>query len=105
MLRPSYSLTVRIAARAIRYLSFRRPDLQFDVVSRTYAGENKLVKVPKKLLGWWEQIVEVAAKHDKQPMLRIVPSNEGKHPELHIITKERHEELLDMEFRLEGLDK
>jgi hypothetical protein len=74
-------------------------DLQFDVVSKSYAAENKLVKVPKKLLGWWEQIVEVAAKHNKEPMLRIVPSNEGKHPELHIITKERHERLLDMERR------
>lgn len=72
-------------------------DLQFDVVSKTYAAENKLVKVPKKLLGWWEQIVTIAAKHNKEPLLRIVPSNEGKHPELHIITKERHERLLDME--------
>lgn len=74
-------------------------DLQFDVVSKTYAAENKLVKVPKKLLGWWTQIVAVADKHNKVPMLRIVPSNEGKHPEMHIITKERHQELLDMERR------
>ena len=74
-------------------------DLQFDVVSKHYAAENKLVRVPKKLLGWWEQIVRISTKHNKQPLLRIVPSNEGKWPELHIITKERHEYLLDMEER------
>jgi hypothetical protein len=80
-------------------------DLQFDVVSRTYAGENKLVKVPKKLLGWWAQIVDVAAKHNKEPLLRIVPSNEGEYEEMHIITKSRHQHLLELEFRLEELDK
>lgn len=80
-------------------------DLQFDVVSLDYAAENKLVKVPKKILGWWAQIVEIAAKHGKQPLLRIVPSNEGKHTTLIIITEERHAELLDKEFRLRGLDK
>lgn len=74
-------------------------ELQFDVVSKHYAAENKHVKIPKKLLGWWEQIVSIAAKHGKQPLLRLDPSNDGKHPELHIITKERHEYLLDMEER------
>lgn len=74
-------------------------ELQFDVVSLNYAAENKHVKVPKKLLGWWDQIVRIAQKHGKQPLLRLDPSNDGKHPELHIITKERHEYLLDMEER------
>ena len=74
-------------------------DLQFDVISRTYAGENKQVKVPKKLLGWWVQIIEIASRHNKVPLLRIVPSNEGKFQEMHIITRERHEQLLDMEQR------
>ena len=77
-------------------------DLQFDVISKTYAGENKQVKVPKKLLGWWVQINEVAARHNKVPLLRIEPTNEGKFPEMHIITKERHQELLDMEQKHEG---
>lgn len=80
-------------------------DLQFDVVSLDYAAENKLVKVPKKILAWWHQIVQIADKHGKQPLLRIVPSNDGKHPEMHIITAERHAELLDKENRLRGLDK
>lgn len=80
-------------------------ELQFDVVSRTYAAENKNVKVPKKILGWWDQIVKVAKRHKKEPLLRIVPSNEGKFPEMHIITAERHAELLDSEFRLEDLSK
>jgi hypothetical protein len=80
-------------------------DLQFDVVSTTYAAENKQVKVPVKLLRWWDQIISVAGKHGKEPMLRIVPTNEGQHEEIHMITKVRHEALLDMEYRLEGLDK
>lgn len=80
-------------------------DLQFDVVSLDYAAENKLVKVPKKLLGWWTQIVGIAAKHEKHPLLRIVPSNEGKYPEMHIITADRHAELLNKEAILRGLDK
>lgn len=76
-------------------------DLQFDVVSRHYAGENKLVKVPKKVLEWWVQIVNIATKHGKQPILRIVPSNDGKYPEMHIITSDRHAELLDKERALD----
>lgn len=77
-------------------------DMQFDVVSRTYAAENKQVKLNKKLLGWWDKINEVAAKHDKQPMLRIVPTNDGRHQELHIITAERHAELLEAEYASSG---
>lgn len=77
-------------------------ELQFDVVSLDYAAENKNVKMPKKLLGWWDQIVQVAKAHGKQPMLRIVPTNEGKHEEMHIITSERHAELLDIEARSQG---
>lgn len=72
-------------------------DLQFDVVSKDYAAENKLVKVPKKILSWWIQIGNVARTHGKKPLLRIVPSNEGRHPAMHIISEERHLELLRME--------
>ena len=72
-------------------------DLQVDVISLDYAAENKLVKISRKLLGWWEQIGEVAVKHGKQPLLRIAPSNEGRHPEMHIITAQRHKDLLEIE--------
>ena len=80
-------------------------DLQFDVVSRSYAAENKNVKVPLKLLRWWEQIGRIAHEHGKCPMLRIVPSNEGKYQEMHIITADRHKELLQTENRLRDLQK
>lgn len=72
-------------------------ELQIDAVSKDYAAENKNVKVPKTLLAWWDQIVRIAEKHNKQPLLRIEPSNEGKHEEMHIITAKRHAELLDIE--------
>lgn len=72
-------------------------DLQMDVISYDYAAENKLVKVPKKLLAWWMQINDVAAKHHKKPLLRIVPSNEGRFPAMHIISEERHADLLRIE--------
>jgi len=78
-------------------------ELQFDVASLDYAAENKNVKVPKLLMGWWDKICEISAKHGKQPLLRIDPSNEGKHREMHIITAERHAELLDYEYRYREL--
>lgn len=78
-------------------------DLQFDVVSLHFAGENKLVKVPKKILNWWDQIVEVASRHGKEPLLRVVPTNEGKHTTLMVITEDKLADLLDKEARLEDL--
>lgn len=72
-------------------------ELQFDVISMDYAAENKQVQVPKRLLGWWDKIIDVAAKHTKHPLLRIQPTNDGKHKEMHIITAERHAELLEIE--------
>jgi hypothetical protein len=72
-------------------------ELQFDVVSIDYAAENKNVRLPKRLMVWWDQIVDIAAKHKKQPLLRIDPTNEGKHQELHIITADRHRALLEIE--------
>lgn len=72
-------------------------DLQFDVLSLDYAAENKHVMVSKQLLGWWMQIGRVAAKYGKHPLLRIAPSNVGKYPEMHIITADRHAELLRYE--------
>lgn len=82
--------------------------LQFDVTSLHYAAENKQVKVPSRLLGWWRQIVEIAATQGKDALLRIEPMNEGLprgiNLELHIITADRHAELLRKEKIADGLD-
>ena len=72
-------------------------ELQFDVISEDYTAENKKVRVPKTLLGWWDKIVGIAVDYQKQPLLRIEPSNEGRHEEMHIITAERHATLLEIE--------
>lgn len=72
-------------------------DLQVDSISLDYAAENKNVRVSKKFLDWWVKIGQIAVKHGKHPLLRIVPSNPGKWPELHIISAERHAQLLDIE--------
>lgn len=80
---------------------------QFDVISATYAGEVKNIKLPKKLIDFWIQIVQVAAGHHKEPALIIYPSNQDiivqgfkkRLPAMHIITEERHAELLDLEKR------
>jgi hypothetical protein len=81
--------------------------LRFDTLSRTYAGESKQVIVPAKLWKWWILINEVSFQNGKKPLIRIEPTNaspthvNGKLiPYLHIITEERHRELLEAERRL-----
>jgi hypothetical protein len=77
--------------------------LQFDVMSNRYAAENKQVKVPAKLWGWWKQIVTIATAQGKDALLRIEPTNtrvdgtKDRGPDLHILTAERHAELLAKE--------
>jgi hypothetical protein len=76
--------------------------LQFDVASKTYAAENKQVRLPARMFKWWLQILDVARDHDKEALLRIEPTNEPlglrkKVPSLHVITEERHRELLEAE--------
>lgn len=76
--------------------------LQYDVASKTYAAENKNVKVPARLWKWWCQIIDVAIGQGKEPLLRIEPTNEPlglrkKYPSLHILTEDRHAELLRIE--------
>jgi hypothetical protein len=78
--------------------------LQFDVVSPHYACEVKNVKLPATMLKWWLQIVGIAATHGKDALLVIRPSNVveihgvPKRPmNMHIITEERHAELLRKE--------
>jgi hypothetical protein len=78
-------------------------ELQFDVLSRTYAAENKQVKVPVKFLSWWLKIIAISKEHGKQPLLRIEPTNMRRLPEMHIITAERHAELLQAESDLSDL--
>lgn len=76
--------------------------LQFDVVSKTYAAENKQQKLPQKWLQVWLQILDIALRHDKEALLVIEPTNlpVGSRkiiPKWHVITQERHEYLLECE--------
>lgn len=84
--------------------------LQFDVVSRSYAGEVKNIIVPARLFGFWIKILSIATSHAKNPVLIIVPNNEHKQtgfpkkvPAMHIITEDRHAELLSKERILESM--
>lgn len=74
--------------------------LQYDVVSRTYAAENKQVVMPAILFRWWLQICQVARSNGKEPLLRWEPSNtdapRGVEPMV-IITQSRHADLLAYE--------
>lgn len=69
----------------------------------TYAAENKQVKVPAKLWAWWKQIVVIATQQGKEALLRIEPTNtkpdgtKDRAPDLHILTPDRHAELLAKE--------
>lgn len=78
--------------------------LQFDCVSDSYVAENKQVKLPATIFKWWLQINQIAVSHHKDALLRIEPTNEVKGimipkgvKSLHIITEERHAELLRKE--------
>lgn len=77
--------------------------LQYDVASLHYSAENKQIKLPAKLAQFWLQIIDVATANGKDALLRIEPTNvlvgqfRKKVPELHIITAERHAELLQAE--------
>jgi hypothetical protein len=70
--------------------------LQFDVASKTYDAENKNMVVPAGLWKAWQQVCRLAKEHGKEPLLRLEPSNTDKKgvPILHIITEERHRDLL-----------
>jgi hypothetical protein len=87
--------------------------LQFDVVSLHYAAENKQVKVPARLWKWWKQLLDVASTQGKDALLRIEPTNLDlgvpaklrKHvSSLHIITEDRHKELLEAEKQRDFLE-
>lgn len=75
--------------------------IQADILSKTYLGEAKNEKFPLKWLRYWHKIVQKATEWGKDPILMILPPNRGevdaRLPALHIITPERHEELLRKE--------
>jgi hypothetical protein len=89
--------------------------MQYDVHSKTYAAENKHVRLGKQMLQWWLQILDVAFTRGKEPLLSIDPSNEvpstlngGRPraiPRMHIITADRHAELLEKEKFANAYDK
>lgn len=73
-------------------------ELQYDVASRTYAAENKRVLLNKTWTEWWLKVIARAMEAGKEPLLRIEPSNRPiRIPEMHVITKERHAQLLAAE--------
>lgn len=77
--------------------------LQFDALSLHYCAENKQEKVPATWWNYWLKIVTKSIDWGKTPLLRIEPTNDDKYingkpvPNLHLITEERHKELLDYE--------
>lgn len=81
-------------------------NLQFDALSRTYATENKHIKVPAGLWKFWKQIVNVAFKNGKEPCLVLDPAMGEKRtdgipiPAMHMISASRHAELLRCEREL-----
>ena len=78
-------------------------ELQYDVASLHYTAENKAMRVWAGLWSFWLQIVAKSIENGKQPLIRIEPTNDEKFilgrrvPKLHIITEERHAELLGYE--------
>ena len=80
--------------------------LQFDCLSRTYATENKHMKVPANLWKFWKQIVAVSAKQGKTPCLVLEPAMPETRvdgtpiPVMHMISDSRHAELLRCERAL-----
>ena len=74
-------------------------ELQVDLISRSYAGEAKnRESAPKWLIGAWKQIIERADELGKQPFLAVT---KNYMPDMHVITPERHKELLQKEKELE----
>jgi len=75
--------------------------IQADILSKSYLGEAKNEKFPLKWLRYWHKIVQKATEWGKDPILMILPPNRAevdpRLPALHIITPDRHEELLRKE--------
>lgn len=78
--------------------------IQADNVSRSYLGENKNERPPVTLAKYWQKICQRAIDWHKDPVLRWDPPNAADYPvagkplpDMHIITVERHGELLEKE--------
>ena len=70
-------------------------DLGFDFISRSYVGEAKHRKIlPLWLTRTWKQANFQATQHKKNPVLFLKETNGAT---LHIISPERHAELLKYE--------
>ena len=78
-------------------------ELQLDAISLHYGIENKQMIVPGVLWGFWKKVVHRSHDQGKIPVLRWEPTNEEKYvegvriPTMHVITEERHGELLNYE--------
>jgi len=74
--------------------------LGFDIPSENYAIECKHRKsVPQWLMGAWQQVIEVAEREQKLPLLTV---KKNYKPVMHIISPERHAELLKYERKCEN---
>ncbi len=78
--------------------------LQFDCVSKHYAAENKQIKLPARMLDWWLKIVGISVTQGKDALLSIESTNVvavrgvlKKPMRMHIITADRHAQLLAKE--------
>jgi len=72
----------------------------FDCLSLHYCGESKsMEKFPKWLADAWKQVIDKAKHNSKAALLYLWMPNV---PPLHIITAERHAELLGYEREIEG---
>jgi len=71
---------------------------RYDVPSLHYRAENKHIKIGS-LWRVWKQVADIAKLADKHPLVRIEPTNPDarQYPKLHIISEQRHQELLAAE--------
>lgn len=76
-------------------------DLQFDAMSKHYCIEVKNIVLPVTIWRFWSKICDIAKKHGKEPVLILAPKNDSlkTRPALHVITAERHAQLLEAERR------
>lgn len=84
--------------------------LQYDAHSRSYAAENKNIRLNLQWLRWWIKVVSRASDQRKEPLLVLDPSNKPntfahngftyRIPRIHMLTEERHGYLLDCERKL-----
>lgn len=78
-------------------------ELQLDCISLHYGAENKQMRVPSVLWGFWRKVAHRATQQGKVPLLRWEPTNDERFvegiriPVMHVISEDRHAELLAYE--------